>query len=561
VRKQMWSRVVFIAGVVCAFSNIALAQSLTVSPTQHDFGSVPAFITSASTDFTLSNGTGALVTVSSITSSTSDFAVTNSCVVIPPGFQCHFQIAPKPQSVGVVSANVTVKSNASNGDVVVPVTATGLGGISVSPDSLTYTNIQPNTSSPAQTITIGNGTGVTISPVISLADTTNYSMTTTCGATLANSQSCTISVTFTPKSSGSFPSTVSITETAQSFSKSITLSATAGNPIVLTPSSVVFPDQQVNTTSASIPVKVTNNSGSAVTFAIGQPPGLNFFVTAGTCPGSLASLQSCTVNAFFKPQSVGSFQDSATIISPQLQLSGNGVASSGSTIPLTLGPSPTLASTLLGQNTTGTVTVTNVGSMPVTITAITITGTAPAGVFTTTDNCPIPLPAGTGSSCTITVRFTPNEVKSFTGTLNVYFNTAGSAVNATGSPLTDALTASGLSTGTFSFSKILLPFAAQLVGTTSSAYQAVLSNTTGGTVTINTITASGDFTQTNNCSSTLSTSATCTVNVKFSPTATGTRTGTVSVSSTAGTQTLNLSGTGTTESILFQRPPRTTKPN
>jgi NedA-like, galactose-binding domain len=56
------------------------------------------------------------------------------------------------------------------------------------------------------------------------------------------------------------------------------------------------------------------------------------------------------------------------------------------------------------------------------------------------------------------------------------------------------------------------------------------------------VTVSGDYTQTNNCT-TIAAGGSCTVNVSFRPTASGTRTGTLTITSNGAT-TVALSGTG-----------------
>jgi phospholipase C len=66
------------------------------------------------------------------------------------------------------------------------------------------------------------------------------------------------------------------------------------------------------------------------------------------------------------------------------------------------------------------------------------------------------------------------------------------------------------------------------------------------TLTVSNIAASGDFSQTNNCT-TLAKGAKCTINVKFTPTAAGARTGTLTITDNAlsSPQTTNLTGRGT----------------
>jgi len=91
-----------------------------------------------------------------------------------------------------------------------------------------------------------------------------------------------------------------------------------------------------------------------------------------------------------------------------------------------------------------------------------------------------------------------------------------------------------------------LSFGNQALGTTSAPLSATLSSTGLGPLTITSITASGNFAQTNNCVSPLAAHTYCTISVTFTPTATGTRTGAITVTDNAAgsPQTVALSGTG-----------------
>jgi phospholipase C len=73
------------------------------------------------------------------------------------------------------------------------------------------------------------------------------------------------------------------------------------------------------------------------------------------------------------------------------------------------------------------------------------------------------------------------------------------------------------------------------------------SNRSGASLTISSITTTGDFSQTNTCPPTMAKGTSCKVNVTFSPTATGPRTGTVVFADNSSTspQVTNLTGNGT----------------
>jgi hypothetical protein len=96
------------------------------------------------------------------------------------------------------------------------------------------------------------------------------------------------------------------------------------------------------------------------------------------------------------------------------------------------------------------------------------------------------------------------------------------------------------------FSVSSLVFPSQTVNSTSSALSLTFTNTGNNNVSISGIAISGDFAQTDNCGTTLTVGASCTVKVTFTPTAVGTRSGTLSVTDNVvgGSQQVAISGTG-----------------
>ena len=90
-----------------------------------------------------------------------------------------------------------------------------------------------------------------------------------------------------------------------------------------------------------------------------------------------------------------------------------------------------------------------------------------------------------------------------------------------------------------------LTFGNQSVGTVSSPQTVTLSGTGMSASLISSITASGDFSQTNTCGKALAANTSCSVAVVFAPSATGTRTGQLVISQGMGLQiVIGLTGTG-----------------
>ncbi len=175
----------------------------------------------------------------------------------------------------------------------------------------------------------------------------------------------------------------------------------------------------------------------------------------------------------------------------------------------------------------------NTGNAPLKISSLAVTGD-----FSETDNCGSSVLAG--KSCTIKVRFTPQASWTRQGLLVVNDNAAPGSQSA-------ILAGMGSSGGVPKPSVNTLTFDSQTVGTSSSPQSVTLTNNGTGTIYINGITASGDFSQTNNCKSTLTEGSQCTLYVTFTPTWSGTRGGEVVLNyfDPPLIQPISLSGTGT----------------
>lgn len=91
-----------------------------------------------------------------------------------------------------------------------------------------------------------------------------------------------------------------------------------------------------------------------------------------------------------------------------------------------------------------------------------------------------------------------------------------------------------------------LSFANQRIWTTSAGKVVTVTNSGATAINFVSIIASGDYSQTNTCGSSLQPSASCKVTIKFTPSASGVRTGYVTLNDSDATvlQTVNLSGTG-----------------
>jgi FG-GAP-like repeat/Abnormal spindle-like microcephaly-assoc'd, ASPM-SPD-2-Hydin len=179
------------------------------------------------------------------------------------------------------------------------------------------------------------------------------------------------------------------------------------------------------------------------------------------------------------------------------------------------------------------VTLTNVGTTPLTISNISV-----SQYFSELNNCRTVQPNG---SCRIATYFTPTT----TGTLIGYIAIAD---NGGGSP--QLINLSGVAT-IVSLSPSSLNFGDQKVGTVSKSQNVTLTNEGNSNLDISKIGIGGanasDFSEVNACASKIAAGGSCTITVLFHPNAQGAASATLEVEDNGGgsPQKVPLSGTGT----------------
>lgn len=305
------------------------------------------------------------------------------------------------------------------------------------------------------------------------------------------------------------------------------------------PSTAIIPfgGQAVGTTSPSYNLTLTNWGTSKLTIHSISVAG--DFSEKGACTGkSLGPGGSCFLSVYFAPTALGARTGTLTVTdsdasSPQVvNLTGTGsqgklsVYYPGLTFP---------------QRAFGTVsppkpvTLTNVGSTPLTISSVQV-----IGGFAQTNNCGNSVDPG--ASCTFKVTFNPTTAtavpswKALFGNLVIYDSDPAS-------PQMVLLGGDGTAITTQPAS---VTFGSQAVGTTSSPIPVKVGNSGTNTLTFGSIQVTGDFAETDNCLAGVLASSHCIIEVTFTPSTTGTRTGTIILNDNDGAspQTINLSGTG-----------------
>ena len=505
---------------------------VAVTPASLAFGNQATGTTSAAQMVTVKNNQTTSVSGLSVTVSTgSGFAqsATTCTSTLAAGASCTASITFAPTTTGAKTGTVTVSYSGGTSQTV-SLTGTGAAAVSFSPTSLTFATQNVGTTSAAQTVTMTNSMNTAMS-ISSIATAAPFAQTNTCGTSLAAKASCTISVTFAPTVGGAQTGTLTITDNAAGSPQSVALSGTGGASVTITPNTLTFGSQLINTTSAAKTITVTNTSGGRTTVTVSTT---GSFAQTNTCSGRIRNNTSCAISVTFTPTAAGAITGALSVTAGSTQT----VPLSGTGSSVALAVSPTALA--FGNQNTNTssaakvVTVTNSQSSAVAIGTITV----PVG-YTFTSACGTSLAAN--SSCTVSVVFAPTTGGAVTGNLAIPAGTStlNVAVSGTGIAPVSILPISGV-------------FPGQPMGVPSAVANWTVKNNLTVSVQITSIVMTGDFSQTNNCT-TVASGGSCTIGVTFNPTAAGLRTGSMTVNdnySGLPQTVVSLSGSGLTDDYL-----------
>jgi hypothetical protein len=425
--------------------------AITLSPTSFTFAAQQVGTQSPAQTLTItSNGSGP-VTFGNF-ALTGDFAETDNCTgqTLAVNGTCTAQILFAPTAVGARSGQLTIYANIAGGQAIVPLNGTGTAPASIvlTPLALVFPATIVNQTAAAQIITVANtgGTIATLQTPIILGEASDFSINAdTCSATLAPSTACSVSITFTPTTSGARSATLSVvdntgTPSAATQTAQLTGSGNAPATDTLSPLSLTFAQQQIGTTSAAQQITLSNTGGVALTLiAASVSPG--DFAVVNSCGNSLAAHASCAFNITFSPTTTGARSATLTVTDQfhfqTVTLNGIGVAGPGVSLsPFFLSfPATGVGLTAIAQ----TLVLTNNGGLPLAISNLAVT----AGFNLAVNSCGTTLAINT--SCSLTVVFAPTAAGPLSGALT-FTDNAPAGVQTTslsGTGIDFALTTAG----------------------------------------------------------------------------------------------------------------------
>ncbi len=390
--------------------------SLSVSSLS--FGAQAVGTASAAQSIVVTNTGTQDFSIGTISISDDDFVQQNTCpATLAAGATCSIEVTFSPLSPGAPNGTLTIPANVNGGSqmtVVLSGSATPGGVVMLTPLRLAFGNVLVGTQSVVQYITIANTGTAQVhlqAPVVSGA---GFALTTeTCGATLDPGFSCTAGVQFAPGTAGAAMGTFTITDDAGTQTAQLSGTGTLSATDTLTPMSLSFASQVINTTSAPQSVTLTNDGDVALAQIQATVTG-SFTVTNG-CGSSLAGHAQCALQVVYTPQSPGPASGQLTVVdalrTQVVSLSGTGAAPAG----LSLSPAA-LDFGEEGVNGTSapqTLTLTNNGGSVLSGLQVQVSG----DFAVTANGCTADL--ATASSCTIQVTFTPSGTGARSGSLTL----------------------------------------------------------------------------------------------------------------------------------------------
>jgi len=411
---------------------------LTANPSSLSFANVQVG-SSQTQSGTLTNSGNSSLTVSQATVTGTGFSLSGLTLplTLGAGQSTTFSVTFAPQSAGSSSGSASITSTASDSNLSIPLSGTGVtqGTLTANPTALAFGNVQVgNNTSLSETLTNTGGSSLTISAAT--ANGAGFSLSgMAVPLTLAAGQSTSFTVLFSPTASGAATGNVSITSNASDSNLSIPLSGTGvtQGTLAANPTTLAFGNVQIGN-NTSLSETLANTGGSTVAISQANLSGAGFSVSGlSGFPISLTPNESVTFTATFTPTIAGAASGSLSVVSNasnsplNIALSGTGTAAG------TLAVSPPSLS--FGNVTVGSSSALS-GSLTASGTAVTVASASLSNGEFLLSGISLPTTIPAGQSATFAVAFTPQASGAASASLSF-------SSNASNSPTVQTMTGTG----------------------------------------------------------------------------------------------------------------------
>jgi hypothetical protein len=341
-----------------AVSAVAVGTgSIISSPSSLSFGSVQVG-KSQTLPATLTNSGSAMVTLLQAGVSGTGFTVSGLSLPLPlaPGQSTPYSVTFTRQSGGAATGSLSIVSDASDGSLTIPLSATpAIGGaLSTSDSTLDFSSVAVGSSNTlSETLTNTGGASVTVTQA-NVSGTAFKVTGLSLPLTLNAGQSFTFGTVFAPTSGGSATGSISVISDASNPTLTISMAgvATVSGQLAVSPATLNFGSVTVGQGKSLSGSLTAGSSGITVT---GASMSTSEFTLSGiSFPVTLTAGKSVPFTVTFKPQSSGVASASASFVSnasnssaPQ-SLTGSGTPAPQHSVALSWTASP--SSSVVGYN-------------------------------------------------------------------------------------------------------------------------------------------------------------------------------------------------------------------
>ena len=204
----------------------------SASPTNLSFSNQAVGTKSAAQVVTFSNTGSSTLTVTSIEITgvnVGDFAETNTCgSTLAINASCQISVTFAPSAAGSRSATLNIAGNGIGGTTSVTLSGVRYVLPSLSPSPRTFPNQYVGTSGLPQTVMLTNpaGNGAVSISSVTATPSSDFAVVSSCGNSVADGTTCSISVFFDPSVSGTRTGTLTVTDSASNSPQTAALTGT-----------------------------------------------------------------------------------------------------------------------------------------------------------------------------------------------------------------------------------------------------------------------------------------------------------------------------------------------